>query len=140
MASTTPQISSSRTMLRRLRVGYAAYFSVAMAGAALGHIFRPRKLAKSAAWDYSPWYQREIALFDLAHAYGLARLIKSPDDNLYSTVFSLTLMLLGLNHAAAIARGDSGGTLNWSMAVGNTALGASGLIMARANSRAVNDL
>jgi hypothetical protein len=101
------------------------------AGSAVGHLLWTREMASSAAWAHSPWYQREIALFDVAHALGLGTVAwRREADPLHLGVVSLTALLLGLNHAAAIRAGDSGGMLNWSAAVGNTTAGLFGLALA----------
>jgi hypothetical protein len=102
--------------------------TLAFVGSALGHLTNPRWMAAKATWVYSPWYQREIALFDLAHATGTVAVAagRRPDP-LHLSVVSLTALLLGLNHAAAIRAGDRGGLLNWAAAIGNTTSGLAGL-------------
>jgi hypothetical protein len=110
---------------------FAGLATIVLLGSAVGHLKAGRWMARKAAWRYSPHYQREIAFFDLAHAAGTAAAAagRRPDP-VHVGVVSLTALLLGLNHAAAIRAGDSGGALNWTAAVGNTVAGSTGLALA----------
>ena len=120
-------VSENRAM-SALCVGAAA----AMASSAVAHLVRPAAMARWAAWDRSDWYQREIAVFDLAQAGGLLLAAPQPERHRsYLWVVSVTGLGLGLNHAVAIKRGDSGGLLNYGAAIGNTASSITAMVLTR---------
>ncbi len=103
----------------------------------LGHTFRPRAMARHYGWTSSPWYQRQLASFELPHLYGLLALLSGKgriDDAAYLRIVSSSALLLGLHHALAIARGDRAGAANWISGGASAAMGLLGMHLAKSES------
>ncbi len=101
-------------------------------GGAVGHTFLVERMAKNYAWAPSPWFQRQLASFELPHLYALALLLRGPgriDDRVYVRMLSITSVLLGLHHILAIRRGDTAGVPNVVSASAATGLGLAGLAL-----------
>ena len=121
-------------MSARPRALYTASLAMVTAGA-VRQLISPRAHAAALGWRPSPWFQRQIAALELAHVYGLAMLIRDPSESLYARVASLSALMIGINHAAAIASGNRAGSLNWVDAAGALFVGAAGLNETRLSAR-----
>jgi hypothetical protein len=103
-------------------------------GGALGHAFQAEKVGDHYGWVPSPWFQRQLASFELPHLYALLLLIRGRgriDDLVYMRMLATTSLLLGANHCWAISKGDAAGANNIVMAIATTALGLAGMVLAQ---------
>jgi hypothetical protein len=109
-----------------------------LAVASVGHTLWPRRMAREYAWVSSPWYQRQLASFEVPHLYAMLLMLRGRgliNDAVYLRMQGLTGVLLGVGHFAAIAKGDRAGAANWLSGSSAMLLGVAGLVTARAEAR-----
>jgi hypothetical protein len=101
------------------------------AGAFLGHLLVPNRVADHYGWNRDRWYQREIGAFNAGLGYGVIAYARGRADEAFLGSWGMAALLLALTRAAAFRVGARRGPWNAATVIEDAALGIGALVLLR---------
>lgn len=128
--SAPPRRQHSRT-----QVALGAGALAMAAGAFVGHLLVPDRVADHYGWNRDRWYQREIGAFNAGLGFGVLAYARGRTDEAFLGSWGIAALLLAITRAAAILRGARRGFWNKATVVEDAALGLGALALLRRTRR-----
>lgn len=124
---TTP--AGWRWSVRETVLGVGAFAMAA--GAFVGHLLAPDKVADHYGWARDRWYQREIGALNAGLGYGVIAHARGRSDAAFLGSWATAAILLAGTRYAAIRSGDRRGIWNLAAVAEDALLGVGGLLLLR---------